>query len=426
MIRVSSAAAFVAVTAFLVADAPTAFASSVIDRAEQSVVRVINLDQKGTRLEFNAVGSGVVIDRAGFILTNEHVVVGADKVYVQWKTSAGEVRDDEAEVVAQDRAKDLALLRVLRIETPTVSMTTKVLAKGQVVFAIGFPAAADLPGGTYEDINQRFVEATVTQGIVSRLLTRDLPNNPNWPLVQHTAVTSGGSSGGALIDGCGNLVGISAAGAIEETSKGDTVNVQGFSYAIQAPAAFWFAKDNGANPEEIRSGCETGANSAKSETVGSAEDGSDVLTLLAFVIGAVAVFGAAVAVVIRGRDRRPALEQAPVERRSNQWELAGFTSSNDSLRITVIEHRHTESSPLVLGRDTSCDIVISDSTVSRHHAKLFVAQGELWCADLGSSNGTKVNGQSCGQSPMRVTRSGVVTLGTVTLQVRVSSAMGRQ
>ena len=425
MIRVSSAAAFVAVTAFLVAEVPIAFASSVIDRAERSVVRVINLDQKGTRLEFNGVGSGVVIDRAGFILTNEHVVVGADKVYVQWKTSAGEVRDDEAEVVAQDRAKDLALLRVLGIETPTVSMTTKVLAKGQAVFAIGFPAVADA-GGTWEDINQRFVEATVTQGIVSRLLTRDLPDNPNWELVQHSAVTSGGSSGGALIDGCGNLVGVSAAVAIEETSKGDTVNAQGFSYAIQAPAAFRFAKDNGANPEEIRSGCENGANSAKSATVGSAEDGSDVLTLLAFVIGAVAVFGAAVAVVIRGRDRRPALEQAPVERRSNQWELAGFTSSNDSLRITVIEHRHTESSPLVLGRDTSCDIVISDPTVSRHHAKLFVAQGELWCADLGSSNGTKVNGQSCGQSPMRVTRSGVVTLGTVALQVRVSSARGRQ
>ncbi|MBM4231205.1 MAG: trypsin-like peptidase domain-containing protein, partial [Gammaproteobacteria bacterium] len=140
-----STAVYATLLACLTACIPLVMAASVIDQAEQSVVRVINIDQQGNRLTISGVGSGVVIDRAGFILTNEHVIARADKVYVQWKTSGGEVRDDEAELVAQDPQKDLALLRVRRIDAPIVSIATGVLAKGQTVFAIGFPGAADLP-----------------------------------------------------------------------------------------------------------------------------------------------------------------------------------------------------------------------------------------------------------------------------------------
>ena len=427
MKNMSSSAECAISAVFCAVFASSAFASTVLDRAEQSVVRVINLDQQSARLEFNGVGSGVVIDPAGFILTNAHVVVGADKVYVQWKTSANVVRDDEAEVVAIDREKDLAMLRVRNLEVPTVLIATRALPKGQVVFAIGFPAAADLSGNTYDDINQGFVEATVTQGIVSRILTRPLPSNPSWPLVQHSAVTSGGSSGGALIDGCGYLVGVSAAVAVEQTPEGDVVKVQGFSYAIQASEAFRFAKNNGANPEEIRGGCKTDADSPKPESDMRAGGELPSPTILAFVLGTLGVFSAAVAVFIRrSRARRSVVGPAPLEQPSTQWEIEGFTGSNMHVKFTVFGHRHTASNQLTLGRDASCGVVISDPTVSRHHAKLFVAQGELWCSDLGSVNGTKVNDQSCGRSPMLVTRSGVVTLGKVALQVRFSPTRSRQ
>jgi len=395
-------------------------AASVIDQAEQSVVRVINIDQQGNRLTISGVGSGVVIDRAGFILTNEHVIARADKVYVQWKTSGGEVRDDEAELVAQDPQKDLALLRVRRIDAPIVSIATGVLSKGQTVFAIGFPGAADLPGGTVEDINQRFVEATVTQGIVSRLLIRDFPKNPRWPLVQHSAATSGGSSGGALINGCGHLVGVNSAVAIEEIKGGDFVKVAGFSYAIQAPAVFRFAKNNGADPKEVQVGCETEPSSAQSVSADGATQSRLSPTIVAFLVGAIAVLGAAIAVIVRSRKRGVPPSQATKSTARMQWEIEGYTSTNEPVRFLVIADRHTEARPLIIGRDASCGAVITDATVSRTHAKLFVARGELWCADLASSNGTKVNERSCGTTAICVPRSGVLTLGKVSLRVRGS------
>lgn len=391
-------------------------AVSTVDHAEQSVVRVLNLVQHGNKLQIEGVGSGVVVDRAGFILTNEHVVAGADKIYVQRKTSSGKVRDDAAEVVAQDRNKDLALLRVRGIETPMVSIASNALVKGQLVYAIGFPAAADL-FGTFDDINQSFVEATVTQGVVSRLLTRDLPDNPSWPLVQHSAAISAGSSGGALINACGSLVGINAAGAVEALEGGDFVSVAGFSYAIQAQEVLRFAKRHGANPSEITSGCEAAAGSPQVVAVEPSKGWSELSLILTFTLGAIAAVGVAVIVVNQTRKRSSQHRHSPILSAGEYWQLDGWTSSNDRVLITVIDGRHTETCPLLVGRDASCDAVISDPTVSRKHAKVFVKRGALWCADLGSSNGTKVNGKSCSEVPVLTPAPSVLALGNVNLRV---------
>ncbi len=389
------------------------------EQAEQSVVRVLNLDQQSDGLFFNGFGSGVVIDSRGMILTNAHVLNDYEKIYVQWKTETGKVQSEEAEVIKQDQQKDLALLRVPSLSIRAIAIASKLPAKGASVYAIGFPGVADT-GATVDDINEGFVEATVTQGIVGRVLTREISKDRKWSMVQHSAVISGGSSGGALVNQCGHLVGINTSGALADTKKGDQVEASGFSFAIQAPQAYIFALENGAEPNKSEGSCDPASSSVQSVAEISDSHFRVSPSILAFVFGVLAICGAAVAVVIRGRGSRPALGQAPVERRSNRWELFGFTSSNDSVRITVIEHRHTESNPLVLGRDTSCGVVLSDSTVSRHHAKLFIAEGELWCSDLGSINGTRVNDRSCGRSPMLVARSGIVTFGKVALQVRFS------
>lgn len=394
-------------------------AASVIDQAEQSVVRVLNLDQKADGLYFNGFGSGVVVDNKGSVLTNAHVLRGHDKIHVQWKTETGEVQSEEAEVLKQDPQKDLALLRVSGLATRPMTIAAQLPAKGTVVFAIGFPGVADT-GATADDINEGFVEATITQGVVGRVLTREISKNRRWAMVQHSAVISGGSSGGALVDACGYLVGINTSGALAETKKGDQVEASGFSFAIQSPQAFQFAADNGAAPIEVQTPCKPATDQTQGTQKSVESDWPLSPTILAFLIGAIAVLGAAIAVVVRSRERGVPPSQPTKSTVRMQWEIEGYTSTNESVRFLVIADRHTEARPLIIGRDASCGAVITDATVSRTHAKLFVARGELWCADLGSSNGTKVNERPCGATVIRVPASGVLTLGKVSLRVRGS------
>jgi len=406
--------------AFLTAFIPLVLAASVINQAEQSVVRVLNLDQKADGLYFNGFGSGVVVDNKGSVLTNTHVLRGHDKIHVQWKTETGEVQSKEAEVLKQDTQKDLALLRVSGLATRPMPIAAQLPAKGTVVYAIGFPGAADT-GATADDINEGFVEATITQGVVGRVLIRDISKNRKWSLVQHSAVISGGSSGGALVDACGYLVGINTGVALAETQKGDQVEASGFGFAIQSPQAFQFAADNGADPSEVQTPCNPANDQAQGAQGSAGGDWPISPTILAFLIGAVAVLGVAIAVVARSRERGVPPAQSTGSTARMQWAIEGYTSANESVRFLVIADRHTEARPLIIGRDASCGVVITDATVSRTHAKLFVARGELWCADLGSSNGTKLNERPCGTTVTRVPPSGVLTLGKVTLHVKASA-----
>lgn len=422
LIRIKTGTAMRAsVVAFGVALSPAALPVSVIDQVEQGVVRVINAGQKTEGFYFNGVGSGVVIDGAGSILTNAHVLIGNDKIFVQWKTTAGEVRDEEAQVIKQDRKRDLALIRVSGIEAPPVAIAVDLPAKGTTVYAIGFPGVADT-GGTAEDINSRFFEATVTQGVVGRVLSREMPGGLTWSMVQHSAVISGGSSGGALVNSCGHLIGINSNGALVETKKGDLVEAGGFSFAIQAPEAFKFAVDNGANPSRVQSPCNPISEPATGNTEDAANEPPLSPSVLALFFGATAIFGAAIAVVGRAREKRPAQAVPSASENRMQWDIEGITTMNERIRIVVTEDRHTDVQPLIVGRDTGSGAVVRDPTVSRTHAKLFVARGELWCADLGSSNGTKINDKFCGQLPTPVPRKGVLTFGKVALQVRTSAS----
>ncbi len=405
--------------ACLTAFIPLLLAASVIDQAERSVVRVLNLDQKSDGLYFKGFGSGVVVDNKGSVLTNAHVLRGHDKIYVQWKTLAGVVQSEEAEVLKQDTQKDLALLRVSGLATRPMSIATQLPAKGAVVYAIGFPGVADT-GATADDVNDGFVEATITQGVVGRVLTREISKDRKWSMVQHSAVISGGSSGGALVDTCGNLVGINTSGALAETKKGDQVEASGFSFAIQSPQAFQFAADNGADPSEARTPCKSASDQAPDTREDVERDWPLSPANLAFLIGAIAILGVAIVVALRGRDRAALPVQATKSKVRMQWEIEGRTCTNESVRFLVIADRHTKKRPLIIGRDASCGAVIPDVTVSRTHAQMFVDRGELWCADLGSSNGTKVNGQPCGATT-RVPPSGVLTLGKVSLSVKASA-----
>ena len=143
----------------------------------------------------NALGSGVIVDAAGLIVTNDHVVAGADEITVV----LSDRREFEARVIAADSRTDLA---VLRVDTKGATLPTlpledsDALDVGDVVLAIGNPFG---------------VGQTVTMGIVSAVArTTGGINDYNF-FIQTDAAINPGNSGGALVTADGRLAGINTA-----------------------------------------------------------------------------------------------------------------------------------------------------------------------------------------------------------------------
>ena len=139
------------------------------------------------------MGSGFIIESDGYILTNNHVVDGADEIIV----ALSDRREREATVVGRDPLSDLALLKIDEKKLPTVQIgSSEKLKAGQWVIAIGSPFG---------------FEHSVTAGIVSAT-GRSLPeNNGNYvPFIQTDVAINPGNSGGPLLDLDGRVVGINS------------------------------------------------------------------------------------------------------------------------------------------------------------------------------------------------------------------------
>jgi Do/DeqQ family serine protease len=165
----------------------------------------------GTQVQ-RSLGSGVIVDPSGLIVTNVHVIEGADEV----KVALNDKREFEAQVVLKDKRSDLAVLRIKDggARLPTVELgNSDALQVGDVVLAIGDPFG---------------VGQTVTHGIVSALARTDVGTSDYQFFIQTDAAINPGNSGGALIDMSGKLVGINS--AIYSRSGG----WQGIGFAIPA------------------------------------------------------------------------------------------------------------------------------------------------------------------------------------------------
>ena len=151
------------------------------DRAEQQ-------PQKNSGL-----GSGVIVSPNGYILTNFHVVEGADDIQVALNDS----KTYKAQLVGSDPESDLAILQIKAEKLPAITFgQMENLRVGDVVLAIGNPFG---------------VGQTVTMGIVSALGRSHLGINTFENFIQTDAAINPGNSGGALVDIHGNLVGINTA-----------------------------------------------------------------------------------------------------------------------------------------------------------------------------------------------------------------------
>jgi Do/DeqQ family serine protease len=159
-----------------------------------------------------SLGSGVMVDASGVVVTNNHVIEGADEVRV----SLNDKREFDAEVLLRDPRTDLAVLKLKDGKTAfqaAVLGSSDDLQVGDIVLAIGNPFG---------------VGQTVTQGIVSALARTQTGITDYGFFIQTDAAINPGNSGGALVDGAGRVVGINT--AIFSRSGGS----QGIGFAIPA------------------------------------------------------------------------------------------------------------------------------------------------------------------------------------------------
>ena len=161
----------------------------------------------------SSLGSGVIVAAQGYILTNNHVIAGADEIAVMLPD--GKVA--QARVIGTDPETDLAVLRVAsRNLQPIVFADPASVQVGDIVLAVGDPFG---------------VGQTVTQGIVSATGRNRLGINTFENFIQTDAAINPGNSGGALVDTAGHLIGINT--AIYSRSGGS----QGIGFAIPVSLA---------------------------------------------------------------------------------------------------------------------------------------------------------------------------------------------
>lgn len=169
-------------------------------------------DRDGEDLK-NSLGSGVIVSHEGYVLTNNHVVEGADEIEVVLTDG----RKAPAKIVGLDPETDLAVIKINLDKLPVIVLGQSELARvGDVVLAIGNPFG---------------VGQTVTMGIISALGRNNLHINSFENFIQTDAAINFGNSGGALVDTRGNLIGINT--AIYSQSGGSV----GIGFAIPVSTA---------------------------------------------------------------------------------------------------------------------------------------------------------------------------------------------
>jgi len=179
-------------------------------------------DMPERELKRQGLGSGVIIDHRGYILTNEHVISEADSINV----TLPDGREFEAELKGTDPRSDLAVIKIEDSSLPAARLgNSDTLKIGQWVVAIGNPFGQILQNP----------EPTVTAGVVSALrrsLPRTSRRDTNYTnLIQTDAAINPGNSGGPLVNLKGEIVGINV--AIFSTSGG----YQGVGFAIPVSTA---------------------------------------------------------------------------------------------------------------------------------------------------------------------------------------------
>ena len=433
----------------------TAQSSDTIERADRSVFRIIN--------STGGSGTGYLIASPGYLLTNQHVVGSDQKVFILQQLE-GRNEIYEANVLHRDRERDMAIVHTARLPGEPLKFNSDAAQKGLQVFTLGFPGLADMENwqtiDQFIDIlraSRNYTTSSHTKGDISRVISETWDSRSHrMKIIQHTATIRPGNSGGPLMDLCGRIVGMNTAGITGSRAGSATVYL-----ASAASEIMQFLNENGVRYTEAGSDCPTnigsGAGSTRRDRLMMAAIIGLALILLAGILTAI-VYRRQLQPLLehafkpqpaRPKRRKPPIEDNEASARQYQSDLSpsGFHNpkppiagvddlamqhDNDGAvwlirlrgekgkvgyRVTQKAARRT----LSIGRDQrKVDLLLAEASVSRRHAGLRSEGGRLYIEDLGSTNGTFVNGQKLDQGHRRELRDGdSLKLGKVKGSVQI-------
>lgn len=188
--------------------------SAIVEKTGNAVVEITTETVVGgsrfSQYVTSGAGSGVIVAKEGYIITNYHVIDGADNVLV--RTNDG--TEYKAEIIGSDSSSDIAVLKIDAADKELTVVTvgdSDTLIVGETVIAIGNPLG-ELGG-------------SVTDGIISALNREIEIDGQTMTLLQHNAAVNPGNSGGALFNARGELIGI-----VNAKSSGE--DIEGIGFAI--------------------------------------------------------------------------------------------------------------------------------------------------------------------------------------------------
>ena len=401
------------------------YAQNIITTVDKSVPLVVVKSSKGI-----GAGTGYIVSK-GIVVTNFHVAGDAEKIVLLLKSDTGETKRYQAKLIWGSPERDLALLEAPELYAPPLELYVGPLAKGSQVISIGYPGQAS----TVIDPELKIMETTATQGIVGRVLNSTWgTNSEKFDIVQHSASVNRGNSGGPLIDMCGRVVGtntLASVGSIEgNKSDGYYVSqTEGIFFASHISALLSGLKAKGIGYIESNIECSPSATTIAINTKVSPNNWvitSGIIAALLLAFGAL-FFSLRKSKVIRETftqyKRRSSQAKPLPSNKSNQrdreakWLLKGSDSNNRNISLSLDSSAFNYGN-VTIGRDSSvCQLVIDDTSVSREHASFSLSAERLMIKDLGSKNGTWIDGEKVGNQPVTIRLGQTVTLGKVKLRV---------
>lgn len=394
----------VLICTFLAAPAPTlAQSQAVLNQSSMVTARILAVGPEGVHF-----GSGFLVGQRGHVVTAAHVVrtADSDKIAVLLHRD-GETVWHYARLAHLLATSDIAILHVPGLKDQGAALYSGTVEIGQPVFALGFPL--EETGENYDPERPEFSVPVRTDGTVLGMSTDQRYMNQAGfmiDLVDHTARLEQGSSGSALFDHCGRVIGVNA--QIRPLRDGREVSV---AMAIAPLLRVLSAGQVHYGLDRSRCGSIGGVTGGPAEPSGPvviAGDGSRlpgaVLPLAAdrsgslrrwFLLGlAGLVVTICIAVGYRIYSRpppperlRPSKRRPPLrpERHNRDTDLSGLTITRALMKA--------QGNRLEVGRSREAALTIPDNSVSRSHAIVTLSGERYSVFDFGSTNGTFIDGR---------------------------------
>jgi len=359
--------------------------SKVAEIAEHNTFRVVvPLGDKKV-----STGSGFLVNKDGYLITNNHVVKGSKGVFIL-KNNYDTYKD--VTLVKTYPKHDIAILKIanytkdtfLKLQEPSS------IKKGIDIFPLGFPGVADM-------IERMSFNATLTSGIISKIdvgAYRTFPSD--YKFIQINAAINHGNSGGPLLSKNGTVVGINTLGAEEEDAQG----------------AFWAI-----HVEELMKVLDS--NNIKytisTDSIDTSNTNNSIniyLILIIILVGVVVIYfikKQKTTHITTSVDERELSRL--VKDKMQKYEPKESIQNNNSQNtpspknkkiINTKLYPQNASQPIIeaikkdtmsLGRDKKSDIVIENSNISREHLLISILGTKVVIVDLDSTNGTYIDGK---------------------------------